>query len=146
MASVKNCNLPDDLYYNVENNVWVRKEADGSVTIGMTAYACALAGEVVAYTPKKVGRSVELNKSAATIESGKWVGPVKTPVSGEVAAINDAVAANPKSINADPYGNGWLVKLKPSNWDGEAASLVTGAAAMSAFEAKMAADGFAGCP
>jgi len=146
MASVKNCNLPDDLYYNVENNVWVRKEADGSVTIGMTAYACALAGEVVAYTPKKVGRSVELNKSAATIESGKWVGPVKTPVSGEVAAINDAVTANPKSINADPYGNGWLVKLKPSNWDGDAASMVTGAAAMSAFEAKMAADGFAGCP
>jgi glycine cleavage system H protein len=146
MASVKNCNLPDDLYYNVENNVWARKEADGTVTIGMTAYACALAGEVVAYTPKKVGRSVELNKSAATIESGKWVGPVKTPVSGEVAAVNDAVAANPKSINADPYGNGWLVKLKPSNWDGDAASLVTGAAAMSAFAAKMAADGFAGCP
>jgi glycine cleavage system H protein len=146
MASVKNCNLPDDLYYNVENNVWARKEGDGTVTIGMTAYACALAGEVVAYTPKKVGRSVELNKSAATIESGKWVGPVKTPVSGEVAAINDAVAANPKSINTDPYGNGWLVKLKPSNWDGDAAALVTGAAAMSAFEAKMAADGFAGCP
>jgi len=146
MASVKNCNLPDDLYYNVESNVWARKEADGTVTIGMTAYACALAGEVVAYTPKKVGRSVELNKSAATIESGKWVGPVKTPVSGEVAAINDAVTANPKSINADPYGNGWLVKLKPSNWDGDAASMVTGAAAVSAFEAKMAADGFAGCP
>ena len=146
MASVKNCNLPDDLYYNVENNVWVRKEADGTVTIGMTAYACALAGEVVAYTPKKVGRSVELNKSAATIESGKWVGPVKTPVAGEVAAINDAVTANPKSINADPYGNGWLVKLKPSDWDADAAALVTGAAATAAFEAKMAADGFAGCP
>lgn len=145
MASVKNCNLPDELHYNVENNVWVRKEADGIVTIGMTAYACALAGEVVAYTPKKVGRSVEMNKSVATIESGKWVGPVKTPVAGEVAAINDAVSANPKSINADPYGNGWLVKLKPSNWDGDAASLVTGAAAMAAFEAKMAADGFAGC-
>ena len=145
MASVKNCNLPDELHYNVENNVWVRKEADGIVTIGMTAYACALAGEVVAYTPKKVGRSVEMNKSVATIESGKWVGPVKTPVAGEVAAINDAVSANPKSINADPYGNGWLVKLKPSNWDGDAASLVTGAAAMAAFEAKMAADGLAGC-
>jgi len=146
MASVKNCNLPDDLYYNVESNVWARKEADGTVTIGMTAYACALAGEVVAYTPKKVGRSVELNKSAATIESGKWVGPVKTPVAGEVVAINDAVSANPKSINADPYGNGWLVKIKPASWEGDAASLVTGAAVTKAFEAKMAADGFAGCP
>jgi glycine cleavage system H protein len=145
MASVKNCNLPDDLHYNVENNVWARKEADGTVTIGMTAYACALAGEVVAYTPKKVGRSVELNKSAATIESGKWVGPVKTPVAGEVVAINEAVSANPKSINADPYGSGWLVKLKPANWDADSASLVTGAAVPQAFEAKMTADGFAGC-
>jgi len=146
MASVKNCNLPDDLYYNIENNVWARRESDGSVTIGMTAYACALAGEVVAYTPKKVGRSVDLNKSAATVESGKWVGPVKTPVSGEVVAINDAVTANPKSINADPYGNGWLVKLKPSNWDAEAGALVTGGDVAKAFEAKMTADGFAGCP
>ncbi len=145
MASVKNCNLPEDLHYNIENNVWARREADGTVTVGMTAYACALAGEVVAYTPKKVGRSVEQNKSAATVESGKWVGPVKAPVSGEVVAINDAVSANPKSINADPYGNGWLVKIKPANWDAEAAGLVTGAAVAPAFEQKMAADGFAGC-
>jgi len=146
MASVKNCNLPDELYYNVENNVWAKKEADGTVTIGMTAYACALAGEVVAYTPKKVGKAVETNKSAATIESGKWVGPVKTPVAGEVVAINDAVAGAPKSINADPYGAGWLVKIKPANWDAESAGLVTGAGVAAAFEQKMATDGFAGCP
>ncbi|MCZ7565221.1 MAG: glycine cleavage system protein GcvH [Burkholderiales bacterium] len=145
MASVKNCNLPDDLYYNVENNVWVRKEADGTVTVGMTAYACALAGEVVAYTPKKVGRTVDQNKSCATVESGKWVGPVKTPVAGEVVAINDAVAVKPGTINKDPYGEGWLVKLKPSNWDGESGALVTGAAVATEFETKMNADGFAGC-
>ena len=146
MANVKNCNLPDELLYNVDNNVWVRKEADGTVTIGMTAYACALAGEVVAYTPKKVGKSVDQNKSAATIESGKWVGPVKTPVAGEVVAINDAVAGAPKSINADPYGAGWLVKIKPANWDAESAALITGAGVATAFEQKMNTDGFAGCP
>jgi len=145
MASVKNCNLPDELHYSVENNVWVRREDDGTVTLGMTAYACALAGEIVACTPKKLGGSVKLNKSAATVESGKWVGPVKSPVAGEVIAVNDAAAGQPKSINADPYGNGWLVKLRPENWDADSAALVTGAAAMSAFEAKMAADGFAGC-
>lgn len=145
MASVKNCNLPDDLYYNVENNVWVRKEPDGTVTVGMTAYACALAGEVVAYTPKKVGRTVDVNKSCATVESGKWVGPVKTPVAGEVAAVNDAVAAKPGTINKDPYGEGWLVKLKPANLDAELGALVTGPAVAPAFEAKMTADGFAGC-
>jgi glycine cleavage system H protein len=145
MASVKNCNLPDELHYSVENNVWVRREDDGTVTLGMTAYACALAGEIVACTPKKPGGAVKLNKSAATVESGKWVGPVKSPVAGEVVAVNAAVAGNPKSINADPYGNGWLVKLRPENWEADSAALVTGAAAMSAFEAKMAADGFAGC-
>jgi glycine cleavage system H protein len=146
MASVKNCNLPDDLLYNVENNVWARREPDGTVTVGMTAYACALAGDIVAYTPKKVGRAIDLNKSLATVESGKWVGPVKAPVTGEVTAINDALAGNPKGINADPYGNGWLVKLKPSAWDAESKSLVTGAAVAKAFEDKMTADGFAGCP
>jgi glycine cleavage system H protein len=146
MASVKNCNLPEDLLYNVENNVWARREADGTVTIGITAYACALAGEVVAYTPKKIGRAIELNKSLVTIESGKWVGPVKAPVSGEVVAINDALTSAPKGINADPYGGGWLVRLKATNWDAESGSLVTGAAVAPAFQAKMDADGFAGCP
>ncbi len=145
MAVVRNCNLPDELFYNVENNTWVRKEADGTVTVGMTAYACNLAGEVVAYTPKKPGKAIEKDKSVATVESGKWVGPVKTPVSGEITATNDAVAAKPGTINADPYGNGWLAKLKPTNWDGEAGALITGGAITAAFETKMNADGFAGC-
>lgn len=145
MATVRGCNLPDDLYYNVENNVWARKEADGTITVGMTAYACSLAGEIVSYTPKKVGKEIEQNKSVSTVESGKWVGPVKAPVTGEVTATNEAVAAKPGTINADPYGAGWMVKMKPANWDGESASLVTGAAVSSAFEAKMAADGFGGC-
>lgn len=146
MASVRNCNLPQDLYYNVAGNVWARQEADGSVTVGMTAYACALTGEVVAFTPKKPGRAVEINKSVGTVESGKWVGPVKAPVSGELLAVNEAVVANPKAINADPYGAGWLVRLKPTGWQAEQASLVTGAAVAPAFEARMANDGFAGCP
>lgn len=145
MATVKGCNIPEDLYYNVENNVWARREADGTVTLGVTAYAAALAGQMVSCTPKKVGRTVELNKSAATVESGKWVGPVRSPVAGEVVAVNNAVVSAPATINSDPYGSGWLVKLRPGNWDAESASLVTGAAAVAAFEAKMNAEGFAGC-
>jgi len=145
VATVKGCNIPDDLFYNVENNVWARREDDGTVTIGMTTYAAALAGQIVSCTPKKVGRSVEQNKSAATVESGKWVGPVKAPVSGEVVAINEAVTSSPGTINSDPYGSGWMVKLKPSNWDGDSAALITGGAAAAAFEAKMNADGYAGC-
>jgi glycine cleavage system H protein len=145
MASVKNCNLPDELYYNVENNVWCRPEADGTVTVGMTAYAAALAGDIVAFTPKKAGKTVEQNKSVATVESAKWVGPVKSPVTGEVVATNEAVAGKPNTVNGDPYGNGWLVRMKPANWAGESGALVTGGGVVAAFEAKMTADGFAGC-
>lgn len=145
MATVRGCNLPDDLYYNVDNNVWARREGDGTITVGMTSYACSLAGEIVSYTPKKVGKEIEQNKSVSTVESGKWVGPVKAPVTGEVVAINDAVSSKPGTINADPYGSGWLVKMKPSNWDGESGGLVTSGNVASAFEAKMAADNFGGC-
>lgn len=145
MGAVRGCNIPEDLAYNIENNVWARKESDGSVTIGLTSYACSLAGEIVAYTPKKVGKEIAQDKSCATVESGKWVGPVKTPITGEITKINDAVSAKPGLINKDPYGEGWVVKMKPTNWDGESGSLKTGADALKAFEAKMQAEGFKGC-
>lgn len=145
MGAVRGCNIPEDLYYNVENNVWARREDDGTLTIGMTSYACSLAGEIVSYTPKKVGKDVKKDKSVSTVESGKWVGPVKAPVSGEVVATNDAVTATPGLINKDPYGDGWLVKMKPNDWDGESGELKMGGDALSAFEAKMEADGFGGC-
>lgn len=145
MALVRGCYFPDDLYYNVEDNVWARREADGTITVGMTAYGCTLSGEIVAWTAKKAGRHVEQNKSTGTVESGKWVGPVKAPVSGEIIAVNEDAAAMPGSINADPYGAGWLVRLKPSDWGKESVALLSGKAAAEAFEAKMQAEGFAGC-
>jgi len=145
MGAVRGCEFPEDLLYNIENNVWVRKESDGTATVGLTSYACSLAGTIVSYTPKKAGKTVKQDKSCATVESGKWVGPAKTPVTGEVVNTNDAVAAKPGLINEDPYGEGWLVKMQPEDWDGESADLKTGADALSAFEAKMEADGFGGC-
>ena len=145
MGAARGCNIPDDLYYNVENNVWARKEADGTLTIGLTAYACSLAGEIVAFTPKKVGKEVLQDKSCATVESGKWVGPVRVPVTGEITAINAALNAAPGLINKDPYGEGWIVKLRPFDWVGQSGNLKTGAAAVTAFELKMQAEGFTGC-
>ncbi|SFD89950.1 glycine cleavage system H protein [Thiohalospira halophila DSM 15071] len=145
MGAVRGCEIPEDLHYNIENNVWVRREDDGTVAVGMTSYAANLAGEIVSYTPKKVGKSVKQDKSCATVESGKWVGPVKTPVGGEVTETNEAVAGNPGLINKDPYGDGWLVKIKPDDWDGESGDLKTGQDALAGFESKMEADGFGGC-
>jgi glycine cleavage system H protein len=144
MGAVRGCDIPDDLSYNVENNVWAKQDGD-TVTVGMTSYAAALAGQIVSYTPKKVGKSVKKDKSCATVESGKWVGPAKSPIAGEVLEINDAVSSKPSLINDDPYGEGWLVKIKADDWAGDSAGLVSGGDAASAFESKMDADGFDGC-
>jgi glycine cleavage system H protein len=111
----------------------------------MTAIATAMAGKLVAYTPKAVGKTVKAGKSCATVESGKWVGPAKVASGGEVIETNAALAANPSLANDDPYGEGWLVVLKPEDWAGVKSSLVSGADVAAPYEEKMAADGFAGC-
>jgi glycine cleavage system H protein len=142
---VKGCNLPDDLLYDVENQIWFRELGDGTVKLGMTAVATAMAGKLVAYTPKAVGKDVKAGKSCATVESGKWVGPAKSAAGGTIVAINDTLTSNPSTANADPYGEGWLIILKPEDWDAVKTALVPGAQVAGPYEAKMAADGFAGC-
>lgn len=145
MANVRGCNLPDDLLYDVENHIWYQETGDGNVKLGMTAVATAMAGQLVAYTPKKAGRSVEAGKSCATVESGKWVGPAKSAFAGTVVSVNDELAAKPALANDDPYGAGWLVILKPADWAAAKATLTPGAQVAGKYEAKMAADNFKGC-
>ncbi len=145
MPTVKGCNLPDDLLYDVANHVWFKETGDGNVKVGMTAVAAAMAGQLVAVTPKKVGRSVKAGKSCATVESGKWVGPAKSIAAGEIVEVNQAVVDKPDTANGDPYDAGWLVILKPDDWDSVKGDLVIGSDVAGAYEAKMDADGFAGC-
>ena len=145
MPVVRGCNLPDDLLYDVDNNIWYRDNGDGTVTLGMTAVAAAMAGQLVAFTPKKAGRSVEEGKSCATVESGKWVGPAKIAFSAEVIEINAALATNPKAANSDPYGEGWMVKVRPADWATAKATLTPGTEVAAPYEAKMVADEFPGC-
>lgn len=141
MAHINGCNLPEDLFYLIEKHVWVRSEEAGFVTVGINDVAQNLAGTVVACTPKKVGRTVPRGQSVATIESSKWVGPVPAPVSGEIAEVNEAVRKNPGILNRDPYGAGWLVKLKPSNWEAEKADLVTGPEGLEIYRAFLEREG-----
>jgi len=145
MTDVRGCQLPDDLLYDVENHIWFREIGDGKVKLGMTTVATALAGEIVAFTPKKIGRSIKEGKSCATIESGKWVGPAKTAAAGEVIETNDALADKPNIANEDPYDAGWMVILKPNDWDAIKPTLTPGSDVGPLYEAKMDADGFAGC-
>jgi glycine cleavage system H protein len=136
--------LPDDLLYDVENHTWFTEVGDGTVRLGMTTIATAMAGQLVAFTPKKVGRAVQAGRSCATVESGKWVGPAKSAAGGEVVAVNEALVANPSMANADPYA-AWMVQLKPEDWASVKATLVPGNAVAGPYEAKMTADGFQGC-
>ena len=145
MPVVRGCNIPDDLLYDVDNHIWFQEQDDGNVKLGMTTVATAMAGKLVAYTPKRVGRSVRAGKSCGTLESGKWVGPAKSLAGGEVVAVNEELKANPGLANDDPYNAGWLVILKPDDWESVKGQLVVGRDVTAPYEAKMDSEGFAGC-
>ena len=145
MPDVRGCHLPENLLYDVENNIWYDDQGDGTVKIGMTAVAVAMAGQLVAFTPKRVGRTVKEGKSCATIESGKWVGPAKLMTGGEIVAVNEDLVAKPDTVNDDPYGAGWFVIVQPENWDSLKGQLTAGTGVAEPYEAKMEADGFDGC-
>jgi glycine cleavage system H protein len=138
---IRGCQIPDDLYYWIEKHVWVRDEGDDELTIGITDPAQHLAARVVAVTVKKVGRALERGQSVATIESGKWVGPVPTPVNGEIIRVNEALATDPTLLNSDPYGAGWIARLKAAVWSVQRAEMVTGAHGVQEYETFLAAEG-----
>jgi glycine cleavage system H protein len=140
MAVIRSCNIPEDLYYLVEKHVWARRVGD-LVEVGLTDVAQNMAKGIISVTPKRAGRALRAAQSVATVESGKWVGPVPTPVAGEIAEINDAVVAQPGLINSDPYGAGWVARVAPSDWDTDAASLVTGPDGVAAYEQFLEAEG-----
>jgi glycine cleavage system H protein len=140
MTIVNKCNLPEDLYYVVGKHVWARRDGD-LVTVGMTDVAQHMAKTVVAVTPKAAGKSVEKGRNIATVESGKWVGPVSAPISGEIVAVNDALVASPSLVNSDPYGAGWVARLRPYDWEADLADLVTGPEGVEAYRQFLDAEG-----
>jgi glycine cleavage system H protein len=104
---------PDDLLYHPEHD-WTRVE-DGEATFGITWYAQDQLGEVVFFDPPEIGTQVSQNESYAEVESVKAVSDVFAPLSGEVIEVNEALGDNPERINADPYGEGWMVKVRLSD-------------------------------
>ncbi len=140
MPLVNDCNLPADLYYVVDKHVWARLDGD-LVTVGMTDVAQHLAKTIIAVTPKAAGKTVARGRNIATVESGKWVGPVPAPVSGEIAEVNTALTTSPSLINADPYGDGWVARIRPSAWDAEAVDLASGPDGIEAYRRFLDAEG-----
>ena len=104
---------PDELRYHREHD-WARIE-DTEATFGVTWYAQDALGEVVFYEPPEVGSQAAKDRAYTEVESVKAVSDVYAPLSGEIVAVNDAVAERPELINEDPYGEGWLVRVKLSD-------------------------------
>lgn len=105
--------LPGDLLYTNEHE-WLRREDDGAVTIGVTDHAQAALGDLVYVELPEVGQEVESGGDMAVVESVKAASDVYAPIDGSVTAVNEDLADDPEKINADPYGDGWIVKLQPS--------------------------------
>ncbi len=104
--------LPGDLQYTKEHE-WLRREDDGSVTIGITDHAQSALGDLVYVELPEVGQDLNLDGEMAVVESVKAASDVYAPITGSVLAVNEGLADDPEKINSDPYGEGWIVRLQP---------------------------------
>jgi glycine cleavage system H protein len=107
-------NIPSNLKY-LESHEWARVESDGTVTVGISDHAQEALGDLVFVEVPDVGRTLTKGGAAAVVESVKAASDVYTPISGTVTERNESLNGAPELVNEDPYGKGWLFKLKPSN-------------------------------
>ena len=106
-------NIPEDLLY-ANNHEWVRKADDGTITVGITDFAQDALGDVVFVDLPDVGRDLGSGEPFGEIESTKSVSDIYAPVNGEVVAVNEALEDTPELVNQDPYGDGWMVQMRPA--------------------------------
>jgi len=110
--------LPGDLQYTNDHE-WLRREEDGTVTLGITDHAQSALGDLVYVELPDVDQEVDSGGDMAVVESVKAASDVYAPISGTVVAVNEALSDDPEVINNDPYGEGWIVKLQPGDVEGE---------------------------
>jgi len=114
MVKVGEYELKEDLAYWSHGQTWAKVEAEGLVRVGLTDLAQKLAGKIRFIRIQRPGKSIEQGKGFATMETGKWVGPLEAPISGTIVEINPGLRRKPQALNNDPYGEGWIAVLKPS--------------------------------
>jgi glycine cleavage system H protein len=115
--------VPDGLLYDMDHDMWVRREGD-EVVIGATAFGIFLAGEIIAFTAKPTGAEVERGRGLGTVECAKTVLAVHAPLSFVLTEANEAAEERPAMLNRDPDRGGWMVRGRPSAWEAEGARLV----------------------
>ena len=131
------CDIPEDLYYDIDRDVWVRFEGELAI-LGMTDVAQTRCGKFAAVSFRDIGKKVAQGKALATIESAKWVGPFPAPFSCEIVQTNAAGFANDILLaNKEPYTTGWLLKVKPTDLGMEREHLVTGTEAFEKYKVRI---------
>ena len=125
MVKIEDYELPDDLYYH-NDHAWAKVESDGIVTVGMNDFYQKSAGDTTYIDLPFEGDDVEQGETVGKIQSAKWVGKFVTPLSGEIIEVNEELEDDATLLNKSPYGDGWIMKVKPSDLDNELKDLVTG--------------------
>ncbi len=119
---IDHCVFPDDLLYDLENNTWLRL-VDGEAIVGVTSLLSAIAGKLTSVRLKTAGLIVQKGRSLGTLESGRLLGPIPSPISGTIKETNALVISKPKILNDSPYAEGWVARLETRSFDTERTSL-----------------------
>ena len=119
--------IPEDRSYDREHHMWAQADpASGDIFVGIDTLGLASLGDLAYVTLKPVGATVRRGESVGTMEAAKMTGDLVAPVSGVIVARNDQTVTNPALVNQSPYVDGWMVGIRPSDWDNESAQLVSG--------------------
>lgn len=125
MKQIKNLSIRTDLFYATEEGFWLDVSGN-TARIGMSPLVQESTGSFVAVRFEEEGASFGKGQSFGSVEAEKHVGHLKMPVSGTVIAVNEKVVENPRLLNTDPYGNGWLAEIDMTNWEAERSQLLSG--------------------
>ena len=120
--------FPEELFYEKNSHMWIKKEDDDIIVTGIDAIGLDNLGDLAYITLRPAGTHVKKGESMGTLEAAKMTGDVFAPVSGTVVAVNEACVQNPGIVNDDTYGRGWLISIKADDWPGESVDFVSGEA------------------
>lgn len=127
MAKFKDVEMPGELYYfNTDNHVWGKIEGEKTIRCGIDQFGQKAAGTVAYIKIKPAGGTVSKGRALGTIEAGKYIGPVRSPVNGVITEVNQEVLDTPSLVNTDSYGKGWIVVLQADNLEEDIKDLIHG--------------------
>jgi len=136
MARIDKYDMPDDLYYTADH-AWVKVEGN-QIRIGVTDFMQQMAGEITFIRLPRAGKELEEGKTLCTLQSGKWAGKILVPMPAMVIDVNKDLAANPQTLNADPYNRGWIAVLEPADLSAGLGKLLKGDGAISWLKTEIA--------